>query len=597
MRRHALTDAAFAALGAGRPAAATLAELRRAQLGRHLLLLREIARAAPAQTRHWYGELAVAQHTHPAGSRAVLADPLCGVWAAHCLRSLRAGRSPQAAGVDHLATLVTNARTWTATGAKPGSQPPDAGPHVPRDASGGRWLTATRAGLVIEVRLEDVDPQRARLGLTPTGRLTGAQFAHWQACLDEAWRLLVDRHRPDAEILAAVLEVIVPVEPDPAARGISATSADAFGAVAMSRPEDGTALAVGLLHEIQHSLLNTVGHLLDLHTRPDSLGYSPWRDDPRPASGILHGAYAYLAVTRFWRAEAHAEPGNRLAAFEFARWREAVSAATEGLLTDGGLTPAGTRFGTALRDEVRPWLDEPVDPDVARLAAGANADHRLRWRLRNRVVDPAAARALADTWRHGSARPGPAPAARLVPAARRALERNARLDLTHRLLSTPATKTPPDSAGTEPPPDLPGTEPPPDLPGTKAPPDLPGTKAPPDLPGTKAPPDLPGAEAPLDPAGSVGGGNGESVPLSDAWAGGRATAGDVAYLRGDYGTALWAYRKGVMERPGDDAAWAGLVLVSGRTELGERLEVVAAAYRALDDPGVDPVAFAAWIGS
>jgi hypothetical protein len=364
--------------------------------------------------------------------------------------------------------------------------------------------------------------------LTPTGRLTEAQLAHWQACLDDAWRRLVDRHRPDAEILAAVLDVIVPVEPDPAARGISATSADAFGAVAMSPPEDGTALAVGLLHETQHSLLNAVGHLLDLHAAPGRLGYSPWRDDPRPESGILHGAYAYLAVARFWRAEAGAEPGDRLAAFEFARWREAVSAAADGLLSGGGLAPAGARFGTVLRDEVRPWLDEPVEVDVARLAAGANADHRLRWRLRNRVVDPAAAGALADAWRRGSAPPGPMPLARLVPASGRALERNARLDLTHRMLSTPAT------------------------------------------------------EALAGPA---------------AWAGGRATAGDVAYVRGDYGTALWAYRKRVRELPGDDAAWAGLALVSGRTELDKRLEVAAAAYRALDDPRVDPMRFAAWIGS
>ena len=41
---HTLTDTAFAALGAGRPDAATLNELRRAQLGKQLLLLREIAR-------------------------------------------------------------------------------------------------------------------------------------------------------------------------------------------------------------------------------------------------------------------------------------------------------------------------------------------------------------------------------------------------------------------------------------------------------------------------------------------------------------------------------------------------------------------------
>jgi len=47
-RPHRLSDGAFAALGAGRPDAATVGELRRAQLSRHLLLLREIAATAPA---------------------------------------------------------------------------------------------------------------------------------------------------------------------------------------------------------------------------------------------------------------------------------------------------------------------------------------------------------------------------------------------------------------------------------------------------------------------------------------------------------------------------------------------------------------------
>ncbi len=29
--------------------------------------------------------------------------------------------------------------------------------------------------------------------------------------------------------------------------------------------------------------------------------YAPWRPDPRPAHGLLQGAYAYLGVTEFWQ--------------------------------------------------------------------------------------------------------------------------------------------------------------------------------------------------------------------------------------------------------------------------------------------------------
>lgn len=472
---HRLSDSALTALGAGRPGPEVLDELRRVRLSRHLLMLREIAAAAGTSN---LDALAAAERADPAGTRALLARPLFGAWAAGCLTALRDGASPAEAGVGHLSELAARAR-------------------IPRPRHARRQLTATHDGLTIAVRLEDTDPLRARLGLTPAPPLSEAATARWQETFTGAWRLLVERVRPDAEVLSRVLECVVPVEADPAARGISATSAHAFGAVAISEPADATALAVGLLHEVQHSILNAVLYLFDLLEEPDTRGYSPWRDDPRPASGILHGAYAYLTVTRFRRTQP--EP---LARFEFARWRAAVAAAAEGLT---GLTPAGRRFVAALLAEVRPWLAEPVEPQVARLAEGANRDHLLRWRLRNLRVDPADAAALARAWRHGD--PPPPVTSRLHPAPRRALEASARLDLAHRLL--------------------------------------------------------------------------RGLPLE-------GSEGDLAYVRGDLGAALTAYRK----NPGDRTAWAGLLLVSGLTAAPE---VAAAAYGALDGDRPDPLAVVKWL--
>ena len=503
MDRFSLGDAAFAALAAGRPSAATVHTLRRAQLGKHLLLLREIARADPDL---WYA----AERANPSGFRRRVADPLFGAWAAHRLRSgaEQAGDQP----------LVPGGRWLVAEQA--GDQP-----LIP----GGRWLVAEHDGLAVRVRLEDTDPARGLLGLTPTGRLTDDAAGHWHHCLAEAWQILVSRHRPAAEVLAGVLRCLIPVEPDRVARGISATSADAFGAVAMSAPKCGSSLALGLVHEVQHSLLNATAHLFDLHVTPGTLGYSPWRDDPRPASGLLHGAYAYLAVTRFWRVEA-AVTGDRMAAFEFARWRDAVADAADRLLepasrtasrtgstpgqneTTGGLTAAGRRFVGALREEVGTWLTEPVDREVARLATAANADHHVRWRLRNLAVDPGDAEKLALAWRAGQA--APAVASRLVTGTGRALESSARLDLIHRTVK------------------------------------------------------------------------GDPAPH----AGGRATAGDVAFSRGDYGTAEAAYRERVLLDPQDDAAWSGLALVTGR---GDRLELVKAAFART---GADPIALCDWFG-
>ncbi|MFI5936750.1 aKG-HExxH-type peptide beta-hydroxylase [Actinoplanes sp. NPDC051494] len=416
-RPHLLTDTSLASLGAGRPTPETIAELRRSQLSRHLLLLREIAHAAPDDPH--LAALAAAEAADPTRVRKVISRPLFGVWAVGCLTALRAGTAPTEAGLAHLGDLAAAARIPRPRQAGPPEKPAD-----PEDDD--RVLRASHDGLGIAVRLEDSDPLRARLGLVPAPRLDDAALRRWRAVFGEAWRLLVTLVPEDARVVAAVLECIVPVESDPAARGISASSADAYGAVAMSEPADATALAVGLLHEAQHSILNAVQYLFDLLGSPATLGYSPWRDDPRPASGILHGAYAYLTVTRFWRAH---RAGGLLAQFEFARWRAAVAAAAEGL---DNLSPAGSRFVGALLDEVRPWLGEPVDPRVLRLAEGANRDHHLRWRLRNRQIGPAGVAALGRAWALGEAPPPVRSELRAAP--RRALEASARLDLAHRFV-------------------------------------------------------------------------------------------------------------------------------------------------------------------
>jgi hypothetical protein len=416
--RHTLPDEDFAALAAGRPSAATIELLRRSQVSKHLLLLHEIDKA---DSGSGYAELAAAERQDPAALRRALADPLLGAWAAARLTALR--REQREAGriePDPASAPVDGHRLAELAAAVSG-----------RVEISGRRLVASHDGLGIDVRLEDADPVRARLGLRPAARLSEGEFARWRELFAGAWRVLVSRHRAGAETLAAVLAVIVPVEPDPAARGISATSADAFGAVAMSVPADATAFAVALLHETQHSLLNAVNYLFDLDREPGALGYSPWRDDPRPASGILQGAYAYLAVTRFWRAELTDSSKDGLAAFEFVRWRGAVATAARELIDRGTLTAAGERFVGALLAEVRPWLTEDAPAEVVRLAEGANADHRLRWRLRNLVVDPDDVEALAGAWRQGLAAPGGSIRSRLVPAPRRALESSARLDLAH----------------------------------------------------------------------------------------------------------------------------------------------------------------------
>jgi HEXXH motif-containing protein len=608
---HRLSAAAFAELAGGGADAAGLAVLRAAGLSRHLLLLREIVRATGGQAETWYAVLAAADERAPARVRRILAYPQVGAWAAACLGGLRAGRSPRDAGAGRLGAVAAVAAlaagldapvavpfdggmlVLPGLGAVPlsgagearvhtGTRMVEAGavrvavPDDPTSDAPGWWalrrLSATYDGLRLTLLLDDLDPYRAGHGLAPAGRLTDGEVRAWQEHLDGAWRLLVTRHRRHAEAIAAGLTSIVPLRGDPAHRGISATSRDAFGAVAMSVPADAVALAVGLLHEFQHGKLNAVQYLFDLHQPAGDRVYSPWRDDPRPLGGLLHGAYAYLAVAGFWRVERRS--GDPVADFEFARWRAAVAAATDALLAAEHLTPTGVRFVTAMRGRVRPWLAEPVPPVVAGFAERANTDHRLRWRLRNVPVDPRLARALALAWRAGGPPPGPVSPAG-VRAGARALERSARLDLVHARLRDPHAQFGP-VAPVDP----------------AAPPDSrPGPAVPAGSRPDPAAPPVPAASRP-DPA----------VPAAPRESGDPAYGpGDRAYARGDPAAAARAYRTAVARRPDDDAAWAGLALTDPGLGpvLRARPELMAAVYRAACVPGrpaPDLDALAAWLG-
>jgi hypothetical protein len=63
-------------------------------------------------------------------------------------------------------------------------------------------------------------------------------------------------------------------------------------------------LADALIHELLHNRLFFIierGELLERGKGAErSEFYSPWRDDLRPLSGLLHAVYVYVGVAKFW---------------------------------------------------------------------------------------------------------------------------------------------------------------------------------------------------------------------------------------------------------------------------------------------------------
>ncbi len=83
----------------------------------------------------------------------------------------------------------------------------------------------------------------------------------------------------------------------------SGTSSAIFGACFLSATEQPLFVAEMLLHEFCHNklrLLQEVVPLISDKYLNQSIFYSPWRDEPRPIDGLMHGLYVFNSIADFW---------------------------------------------------------------------------------------------------------------------------------------------------------------------------------------------------------------------------------------------------------------------------------------------------------
>jgi HEXXH motif-containing protein len=262
-----------------------------------------------------------------------------------------------------------------------------------RDAPGWRGLrriSADAGGHSLEVVVDDVDPHRFPRGLALAARLDDPAIASLHRSLESAWRLLTRRHETAAAEIGALISTVTPLTADDGGYA-SATAREAFGCVAFSVPMDARQLAVTLAHEIQHAKLTALMDALTLVPEPTARRYfAPWRPDPRPLTGLLHGTYAFLGVAGFWRRQRGHEYGERAfhAHVEFARWLEAVRIGLVQLRAEQSLPPLGARFVQGMCDTVDAWAREPV-PEAARRAANRALDEsHAAWARTNGPLPP-----------------------------------------------------------------------------------------------------------------------------------------------------------------------------------------------------------------
>ncbi|MCS0601370.1 HEXXH motif domain-containing protein [Streptomyces sp. LP11] len=277
------------------------------------------------------------------------------------------------------------------------------------DAPGWQVLRRLRvvvAGRDLEVFLDDIDPYRDLSEPLPAARLGEDRAADWQERFGRAMDLLAGSDPEMAAALGEGLRTLTAVRPRKPGVVLSASSGDAFGGVLTSLPPDPATFAVTLVHEFQHTKLGALLHLLTLEEDAGAeRHYAPWRDDPRPLSGLLQGAYAFLGVTEFWSRYLDRVPGPQRAyvEFEFALSRGQTGDAVRTLLADPALTGHGRRFVGGMAARLADWRADPrIGQDRALLAEFAATDHRTGWRIRHLSPAPDDVRALARAFMAGA---------------------------------------------------------------------------------------------------------------------------------------------------------------------------------------------------
>jgi HEXXH motif-containing protein len=255
---------------------------------------------------------------------------------------------------------------------------------------GLREVVVSAGEFKLGVWLDDLDPYRDLADPVPVLRLDDADLRRWRRQIGEAWEIISRLFPETAEAMAAGMQSLAPL-PGNRAETRSSSTGDGFGSALISQPSDSVALAVALIHEFQHIKLGGLLHLVSLldSGANTELAYAPWRDDPRPISGLLQGVFAFYGISRFWQCYRRDLTGvdRDVAEFEFAYARRQTRLGLNTLGRASQLTSLGRVFVGELAQEVMAQHAERVTPDAARTAWAAAIDHQVVWRLRHLQPD------------------------------------------------------------------------------------------------------------------------------------------------------------------------------------------------------------------
>jgi HEXXH motif-containing protein len=282
---------------------------------------------------------------------------------------------------------------------------------IPFDSASSAFTPArqhvtTVNGMTLRAWVDELDPYHGFAFPLPPAELTDSTLAEWSKVLDEAWDILVHHHPAYAGELTTGLRALMPIEPG--GDTVGASSPAAFGGIRLSADGSATEFAEAMVHEMQHSKLNALLAMVKLVDGDNTRRYlAPWRDDPRPLVGVVHGVFAFTCGVEFWLTQSAATPDleARRVDFDMAHRREQVRRALRTLKASGLLTGPGDALVDAVSARLRECERIPVSPALADTVTTMVDDHQALWRLRHTRPDAQAVTELATAWLDDAAAP------------------------------------------------------------------------------------------------------------------------------------------------------------------------------------------------
>jgi HEXXH motif-containing protein len=194
-------------------------------------------------------------------------------------------------------------------------------------------------------------------------------------------RELIGAVAPDiATLVDAEANYVIPLQR--AARHLSFSLSQLPHAVFIGGGVTPWPVVEAIVHEVAHLRLNHAAQASPLTAdRRTPVCYSPWRDDPRPSEGLLHGTYAFTLVQAFWRLALEARPkdpgdaGIAYATERVATLRVQLEHAHE-VLAQCDLSPFGERVAAGLRTALPRIEDLRLGPAIVARARKAADQHR-----------------------------------------------------------------------------------------------------------------------------------------------------------------------------------------------------------------------------